>query len=277
MSKSSGVKASKDESINELRRDISALQLKDASDMYGGELADVTALKGDLTELKAAGVLAQIGGMKHDIAELKTGFSQKVAKNDEAVQAVSQEMSQVTQQFAASMQEQVKELDTLKEDLMGCVETAKTFDKESVHRLQSDVLTLREKVESMTIAGTGGEYEEQFKKLVDLSKVVKEDEAAEENAHKRLLSRIGDVCDRLAEVDSAVGSMANLDAGGKPLAVQPGTSPTLSPEFTEKFEALVSRVEEMGAVERQIQAQFGQFTSRFTAAATGAGTGGSMA
>jgi len=96
------------------------------------------------------------------------------------------------------------------------------------------------------------------KELAELVKAVQSDEEAESDAHRRLLGRIDELCDRLEAVDAAVATVNS----GDPMIQGVGVP---AAELANKFEDIADRVvgteRRCGELQRQIKDKFDELST----------------
>jgi len=246
------------EELASLKGEIAELKSREGAD------TELASLRNEIAELKGReGVDQELASLKKDVDELKS----REGANDELA-SLKGEIAEIKSRGAAG-----DELAVIKSDILELKSLCGDEELSSLKRGQQDVVGLRSevtalcaKVEALALSagGVAGENGAQLQQLAELALAVKQDDAAEEGAHKQLLSRIDELCERLAEVDAVVANLGSGSSADRAASEPQGDDP----EFKKKFESLVKQVEAMTSVERQIQAKFDGFVSQFTQAST---------
>jgi len=206
-----------------------------------GTREELAAVRGEIVELEGrCGAAADVQGLRGEVAELR--------RRSEATVAVAETAR--GEPAAPSADE-----GALRSEI--CAVASRLGEQQELARkMQAEVVALSAKLECLAVSTSGGGGYDSADAFQEFALAAKEDEAAETGAQRRLLSRIDELVDRLAEVDGAVADIGV----GKGVGVVGG----LDPEFRRQFEGLVGQVEAMSATELQIQAKFDGFVAQFT-------------
>lgn len=212
----------------------------EASQEQGGlkeELRSVTeaARSGQQT---AASALSEVEGLRQHVLVLADGGGdqeslRQVKGLKVEVEDAKRRANEVTMQMEAVKQQAME------------AHSVSTVD---MQRLQADLQSLQVRLASAP-ALTGGE-------MNDLAAELAEEEEAEGRAHSQIELRIEEVCRRLTEVDQAIAASA---------AAAPQAGSGIPASFADKFEAVVSQVEQLQRIEHRIEAKFAQFTDEMEA------------
>mmetsp|Transcript_15355 Transcript_15355/g.49323 ORF Transcript_15355/g.49323 Transcript_15355/m.49323 type:complete len:1176 (+) Transcript_15355:161-3688(+) len=202
-----------------------------------GTREELAAVRGEIVELEGrCGAAADVQGLRGEVAELR--------RRSEATVAVAETAR--GEPAAPSADE-----GALRSEI--CAVASRLGEQQELARkMQAEVVALSAKLECLAVSTSGGGGYDSADAFPEFALAAKEDEAAEAGAQRRLLSRIDELVDRLAEVaDIGVGEGVGAVGG-------------LDPEFRRQFEGLVGQVEAMSATELQIQAKFDGFVAQFT-------------
>jgi len=213
----------------------------DLESMKTSTREELAAVRGEIVELEGrCGATADVQGLRDEVAELRRRSEATVDMVETAWGGPA----------APSADE-----GALRSEI-GAVASRLVEQQELARTMQAEVVALSAKLECLAVSTSGGGSYDSADAFQEFALAAKEDEAAEAGAQRRLLLRIDELVDRLAEVDGAVAGIGVGEGVGAVVG--------LDPEFRRQFEGLVGQVEAMSATELQIQAKFDGFVAQFT-------------
>jgi len=119
-------------------------------------------------------------------------------------------------------------------------------DQDGIQAVRSEVAELSSRLNALVGTISKGSFDdiELRQEVTELAMIMKQDEEAEATAHRRILSRIDELCGHLGQATvETVESRAH-------------------PDFEQKFDALVKQVEDMQKVEQEIEVKIEQVASK---------------